>query len=510
MWDDIQIQYSEAGEIAEALIKDEVKLSQLRSIPAFANKADLVEDEVWEHCKSQSSIQRYLVIYPNGKHVADVEDILWETVLETKKYEDYLKSFPNGKHKTEVEELQAARRIEDEAWHTAEQIDTVESYRTYLEKYPKGMYSKEAEDLISAKMVHQKANIIRNLSQDRNAYPLNYIKNVLRITKEDLFNNIRDSHGVVRNEIFSSWDKQPQNLSLGKTPDRIPEGCTEVYFWGVPGSGKTCAMAAILSRARQMGCFSPRMGEGLRYMNELSTIFIGERERPAVCLPPPSDVDTTQYLPLTLNEKIEGKNGKSEIKPHNLSVIEISGEIFECFSCEVEGIPFKSAEHKETYEHLKNYLKSDANPKYHFFVIDSKPLKDSDQMRYLQNAALYFSSEGVFNSTTQGISLIVTKSDVLSSNRNQWAMCAENAAMTYFSSLVTQLKLIVGDPKLGGLGLSDGTIQVIPLSIGEVFFQSLCLFDPEPASVLVNLLMEYSKVAETNDWKKKTRRFLRK
>jgi hypothetical protein len=68
----------------------------------------------------------------------------------------------------------------------------------------------------------------------------------------------------------------------------------------------------------------------------------------------------------------------------------------------------------------------------------------------------------------------------------------------------------MGDPKNGGLGLSDGTLEVIPLSIGEVFFQSLCIFDPAPAEVLVKLLIEYSKVAENDDWKTKIRRTLKK
>ena len=542
MWNDVQVQYSEAFEIAEALISNEVSINQLKAIAAFAPKANATEDAVWETCKRDKRYRCYVDIYPCGKYTSEVEEYIWQDAIKhndmngymayLKSYPEgkhadevddkvwdvatanlsiraYLDSFPSGKHADEARKAQAEQQKEEEDWQEAQRFDTPEAYRRYTETHPRGIHTGEANRRIAELMAGQKERIIRKLSEDRNAYPLNFIKNVLRITEDDLKGRIKDSRGNIQDDVFKSWDLIPRNLSMGKTPTFIPKGSTEVYFWGVPGSGKTCAMAAILSRARQMGVFAPRRGEGLAYMNELSTMFMSNPDKPAVCLPPASDVDTTQYLPLTLNEKVYGRNGKYEIKQHNLSVIEISGEIFECFSCELEGRPYRSREHQETYEQLKEYLRSTDNPKYHFFILDSKPLRDADQMRYLQNATEYFRDEGIFNSTTQGISLIVTKSDSFSADRSEWVFRAEEAAQRNFDSLVTQLKLIIGDPRAGGLGLSDGTLKVIPLSIGEVFFQSLCLFDPEPATVLVNLLIEYSKVAETNDWRRRTRRFFR-
>ena len=542
MWDDIQIGCSTAYEIADALIKNEVSLSQLNSVTSFAAKAAVTEDAVWSICKRDSCLGRYLELYPNGRHAAEVEELLWQQAVVGKDlnlvvvylnkypggvhvceaddlvwelvringaYADYLRHFPQGKHVLEARDQQAISQKEEDDWRVAKGFDTPESYQIYLSSYPDGIHKEEASRRIIELMSGRKQSIINALSSDRNAFKLSFIK-TMGITADDLKGKIKDSCGRVRDDVLLSWDKKPKDLDMGKTPTNIPVGSTEVYFWGVPGSGKTCAMAAILSQAIRMGCFAPRRGAGLGYMNGLSSVFVAEPDKPAVCLPPASDVDTTQYLPLTLNEVIPGKKGRDIIKQHNLSVIEISGEIFECFSDEVEGKPFKSDQHKVTYEQLKSYLNGRENPKYHFFILDSKPMKDSEQMRYLQNAALFFKDEGIFNSTTQGISLIVTKSDVLSSDRDMWADCAVDAASKYFSSLVNQLKVIVGDPKEGGLGISDGSLNVIPLSIGEVFFQSLCLFDPAPATVLVRLLLEYSKVAESNDWKKKAKTALKR
>lgn len=549
---EMQLEYMEAYEIAEALIKNEVTIQELISMTAFASKASITEDAVWEYCERNRSFQRYKDIYPNGRHRNEIEELIWRCAVETNTIQDfisyreqfpqgvhisevddkvweivkvngtwpaYLNFFHDGKHADEAREKQAKQREEEEAraaaeseeeeaWKVAKNYDTVASYQGYMDAYPNGKYAKEAQSKKYELSVKEKENIIRNLEEDRNAYSLAYIKSY-GISSNDLRGRIRDSKGQVRDEVLRSWEIIPKILNMGETPESIPEGCTEVYFWGVPGSGKTCAMAAILSCARKKKHFAPRPGKGLAYMNDLSSMFTPEPGIPAVYLPAGSDVDTTQYLPLTLNEKIENRKG-SKVISHNLSVIEISGEIFECFSCELENRPYKSIEHRTTYEQLKKYLKSNDNPKYHFFILDSKPTQNADQMRHLQNAALFFQTEGVFNATTQGISLIVTKSDILSPNRNDWVRCAEEAAEEYFGSLVTQLKAIVGNPDDGGLGISDGTLPVIPLSIGEVFFQKLCLFDPEPATVLVDLLIEYSKVAEGTDWKKKLKKTLKK
>lgn len=538
MWDDIQIQCSDAFEIAEALINKEVKLNLLKSIAAFAPKADLTEDAVWNYCRNHSSFQRYLEIYPDGKykteveeyiwraaierndmnsfmaylnsypqgrHAAEVDDNVWEIAKANGSFSAYLHFFSNGKHTDEARGLLVARQIEEDAWTEAEGIDTPESYRGYIELYPQGLHTNEAKKRIAELMQGQKEIIIRALAEDRNAYNLNYIK-ACGITAEDLRGRITDSNGNVRDEVLKSWNKSAKNLQMGTMPSGIPSGSTEVYFWGVPGSGKTCAMAAILSMANQMGFFEPREGEGLGYMTELSTAFISEPHAPAVYLPTSSAIETTQYLPLTLNEPVE----KNRIKEHQLSIVEISGEIFECFALELQHRPFKTDNHKNTYNQLKSYLQSTENPKYHFFILDSQPTLNSNQMAYLQQAALYFRNNKIFNDTTQGISLIVTKTDTLSPNRDEWVNCATKAAGQYFGALVTSLKKIVGPTEYGGLGLSNGDLDVIPLSIGEVFFKSLCLFDPQPASVLVNLLMKYAKADESNSRWNRARGIFRK
>ena len=68
---EMEIKFSSAVEIAQMLINNEVKLSELMSIVAFAEKADITQDAVWELCKKDKMFSRYLEIYPNGKHKSE-------------------------------------------------------------------------------------------------------------------------------------------------------------------------------------------------------------------------------------------------------------------------------------------------------------------------------------------------------------------------------------------------------------------------------------------------------
>lgn len=380
-------------------------------------------------------------------------------------------------------EINKAKQAEEEAWQMARRIDTLESYRDYMDAYPQGMYLEEARQRIHDIYHPVISPIVRELMLNRNAYSLAYLKAV-GITPNDLIEKIRDSKGYYREEVLKSWNDIPEVLLEDALPTHLPKGVPEIYVWGLPRSGKTCVLAAILSTANMMGYLGPGNG----YVKQLSTLFIPERNKFAVCLPAVSTCDPNRYIPITLNEKVTDRIGRNILKPHNLSVIEISGDIFECFSREIQGEPIMSNHFEEIYRQLKTFLNSKDNPKYHFFILDGNQMQNPVQLDYWHRAACYFQKEGVFNKATLGMSLIVTKSDLLSPNRSEWVGYAKNYIMRYYASFVNILKSIVG-PR--GLGLTDGKFSVIPFSIGEVFFQDLCLFDPESVKVLLDFLMNY-------------------
>jgi hypothetical protein len=276
------------------------------------------------------------------------------------------------------------------------------------------------------------------------------------------------------------WNDDCIDLQIGETPESIPSGRTEIYFWGAPGSGKTCTLAAILSTAKRRGYFNPREGTGLMYMTQLSSLFNDD----AATLPNPSPIEVTQGLSFNLRDE--------QSTEHPVTLIEISGEIFECFSKVIMGQPLPEGGHQLAYDSLLRFLSSKENPKYHFFVIDvNNRRRDAygfTQMDYLTNAALFFDSRKIFNESTAGINILVTKSDLLADTLEQRKSAATQILKDRYINFVNSLKTIAYEHNQ--IRSINDTIPVIPFTLGEVYVQTKCLFDPTMSDEVIKLLQQ--------------------
>lgn len=374
---------------------------------------------------------------------------------------------------------------EDELWNGAITQNTIPAFQNYLSQYPTGKYVIQANTMISgirvAQQASQKYQYIKELESNINAYNTT-ILNSLGITFDDIRNAQIDMPDCIR-EI---WNNKGLNLQLGETPNSIPKGRTEIYFWGAPGSGKTCTLAAILSTAKKCGFFQPQQGNGLMYMTQLSSLFVSG----VATLPPPSPVEVTQGLSFDLRDE--------ESTNHPVTLIEISGEIFECFSHAITGQSIPDDGHLSSYNSLLNFLKSTDNPKFHFFVIDVDNNKQDQfgltQMDYLQNAALFFKSNNIFNEKTAGIYILVTKSDLLSKNKTERANAATEKLRSNYLNFVNSLKEIAETYRLINNRKKD-MLPVIPFTLGEVYLQDKCVFDPSMSKEVLRILQQ--NVAKT-------------
>lgn len=379
---------------------------------------------------------------------------------------------------TEVSQLKLLH-AEDNLWHVAIAQNTISAFQDYLAQYPTGKYVTQANTMImglrAEQQASQKYQYIEELKVNINAYNTT-ILNSLGITFSDLYNA-----GIsIPESVKEIWDNKGINLQLGQTPESIPSGRTEIYFWGAPGSGKTCTLAAVLSTAKKCGFFDPQQGSGLMYMTQLSSLFIND----VATLPPPSPVEVTQGLSFDLRDE--------NLVNHPVTLIEISGEIFECFSHAITGQSIPDDGHLSSYNSLLNFLQSRENPKFHFFVIDVANNKQDQfgltQMDYLQNAALFFQSNNIFNEKTAGIYILVTKSDLLSKNKAERTGAAIAKLKDKYINLVNSLKAIAFQHNL--INKPTDMLQVVPFTLGEVYLQDKCVFDPAMSNEVIKILQE--------------------
>jgi len=384
--------------------------------------------------------------------------------------------------RTKIVDLQSKlEKEDDDAWERARYGNEME-LSDYITNNKNGKYIQEAKDKInyleSARRQEQskKHEILDNLAQNPNFYApeevIRYLQNGI-ISKQELANL-----GIPLNIIEAIYNINTPQLQLGETPNGIPDGYTEVYFWGIPGSGKTCALAAVLSAAHRSGFLNLAVGPGYDYMTRLKNIFVGDH----AILPPPSPLETTQYLPFTLKKADENHT-------RSISLIELSGEIFQCFYYKNAGLKLPSQSHQDTFDSLNRFLKG-GNRKIHFFFIDYDKGNRTDsagytQGDYLEAASTFFKNNEVFGKSTDAIYVVLTKCDLMPGpSEERLTKAREHLSNENFSSFMNTLK-----DNCKKHSINAGRLTIEPFSLGKVYFQQICDFNNASAMKIIEILL---------------------
>ena len=398
----------------------------------------------------------------------------------------------NTKRKAIVALLTQKEKENDDAWERLK-YGNENSLRDYITNFPTGKYVREAKnriDDLESQRRNQRAerqNILDKIKQNPNSYPSDEILEFLGqgiLSKDDLI-----SYCGIPQSAVNNLDKiKTPELHLGDTPTSIPDGYKEVYFWGGTGSGKTCALGAVLQMAEKKGYMNIATGSGYNYAIQLKNIFSHNGEADDF-LPAPTHVETTQYLPFSL-KKI------NENVTRSVSLIELSGEIFKCFYYKNGDLQLPTQSHEDTFNSLNSFIKSN-NRKIHFFFIDYEKENKRDgngimQGDYLSAAATYFENNAVFNRTTDAIYIVVTKSDLMLdqngnsiSDYNQRVNFAKDYLNSNYLAFINSIKNSCKKYSING-----GKLEVEPFSLGKVYFKHICDFEGTAAEKLVDILLE--------------------
>jgi hypothetical protein len=389
--------------------------------------------------------------------------------------------------KTKIVQLDSK---DDEAWQKI--LDkaasgaklTISDYTEYIAAFNDGKHRAEADSAIAEIVTKEHAakrdrqQKLDNIKKDRNCCRP---ETVLQDIRSDIYSIDDLIHHCNFPEKIANKITQfrPLQIELGETPDSIPEGFTEVYFWGVINSGKTCALSAILKTAEIEGYLQTGFGSGLSYLNDLKNLF---KDDNIGFLPEGTRAENTQYLPFTL-QKISEKGTRS------ISLIELSGEVFQCFVNvnERKEIPENL---KETFNTLTSYLKGN-NRKIHFFFIDYNPEAISAHSRtqsdYMSEATKWIEQNRIFKNKTDAIYVVVTKSDMIDGyfdpDKTELERNIDDFLERKFKAFRQNLKQICINE-----AINNRDFEIIPFSIGDVYLTRICDIDTEPSKRIINRL----------------------
>lgn len=482
------------------------------------------------------------------KLLAGSEDEDFKKVMESASIadlQDFLNKYPMGtvahldavrERKHVLEKIPASEPIveesngEEEEWFSIKNAGDIKLLEAFKEKYPNTSHLFELNKLITAeknKEHSRKKSPIILKSMINKANSAEDVSKIIQVLLENktitigmLLELIRQDHNLLSsaacNDIISRGilnrndlskcgidngfinkmltNARSQNFEPARPLQTIAEPCTEVYFWGIPFSGKTCALGAILSAAKNglaaRSMIPDNSCKGFGYMNRLSTIFSPGR----ICrLPGGTPVTSTYEMRFDLEDQ--------EHKIHHVACIDLAGELFTCMFMKDAGEQMRE-DQKQALETLHNILLENRsnNRKIHFFVIEygaeKRIYNGLPQAEYLNSAAAHLNSIGLFDSNTDAIYVLISKVDNASYEGSLEEHLLKYMTKNYLG-FYNNLLLICKEH-----GINKGRVKIVPFSIGNVCFKDYCQFDATSATKMVDLLVRYSCFEKQGFWQK--------
>ena len=275
-------------------------------------------------------------------------------------------------------------------------------------------------------------------------------------------------------------------ITMFRNINQLPpmeEGRTDVYFVGVPGSGKSTMLSGLLNIANRNGILMPDIynNDGSIYQTQL----ISDLNRGV--LPNATASGSYNYVALSLKDEDGAK--------HPFNIVEVPGENY-----------VNMFNNGDVGEFL-NYI-SNSNKKILIFVVDSLAhdtgYNDSnsqlDQNLVYVNILNMFKSNGILDQT-DAVYLVANKFDAIKKTRYATNNSSDDSlALDFlqdeFRNLIENCKDAREESK------NKFKIKVLPFSIGNVSYTSIIdNFNREYSEVVIDNLIEDSFVVKGSRFK---------
>ena len=273
-----------------------------------------------------------------------------------------------------------------------------------------------------------------------------------------------------------------QSFSTPEKLDKIHKQSTEIYFWGIPSSGKSCALGAILSVAAS-GKVAHSMdadteSQGYGYMTKLINLF---QNGEIGTLMEGTSVDSFYEMGFDLVDK--------EGKIHPSTCIDMAGELMRCMYKANAGDSMSETDEVMLDTLTKVLIDNrSTSRKMHIFVIEygaeDRLYEGLPQRVYLEGAVSYIKNTGIFKKDTDAIYIMISKADkVKNATKDTFTNYINDKYLGFYNGL----EQICKDNEI-----NKGKVEKIAFSLGEVCFQNYCRFNSRPAENVVSLLLQRS------------------
>ncbi len=498
----------------------------------------LMDDDAWEKVDKTDipALETFVKGNAGNSHIGEaqtkIEELQWNKMDKTD-ISALVTFITNNAGNSHIGEAQT--KIEELQWNAVDKKNST-ALSDFINKYPSSTHKQEAETLLHDAMRYQSFGGVRNAlineivlaqTDPTIADPMNFVVDTVKryingkiITTKDFVEMLSEDNNLVNTSVLNTLkdDKilQPQdflssgfdqdfvNMLMKNPPDpkfTTPQPLTaissqlsdEVYFWGLPSSGKSAALGAILSVANsgdeKIASFMEKNtnSQGYDYMNKLSNLFHSKTDHDVCVLP----LGTDTRIIYEMNFKLYTE----ENVYHDITFVDLAGELFRCMYNKIANLPL-NVDQSEALTSLDNILVSNvtSNQKIHVFVIEygaeNREYEGLPQKDYLDGVVHYIADTGILKKNTDQIYVLVTKADkVEATDEND-----RNEKITKYlydegyASFLRQLQAICEKYEING-----GHLTIMPFSLGKVCFQDYLKFAPHYATVFLKKLLKDTK-----------------
>ena len=466
------------------------------------------EEEEWNEAlmrNEEAGYQRFISTHPESVHCEEARRRImalqvqvppapqpgfgWGTLDKTSKQAliDFIENNPSDSHIFEARAI-LNKMILDE-----------------IDVYDPSMLVKEIHQIETDRLITEKSEPIVSLIKQR--------VQENKVSREEVLDLIREDHNILSSSVvyklitdgFLGYDEllrigirvefikklidqqKSETLPFSREIARINKVSTEIYFWGIPSSGKTCALGGILNVAGNgriaLSMIKDPDCQGYGYMTRLPQLF---NTAGVSVLPEGTPVYATYEMGFDLEDQ------KNNIHP--ITCIDLAGELVRCMYKSSAG-DMLSDEEELALDTLTRILidNRSVNRKVHFFVVEyggEKRLYDGlEQSVYLDSALRYIERTRIFENDTDAVYLLITKVDMIGKQGAELQNALKEYILnTHYRGFYQGLEQICRKNQING-----GEVEILPFSLGDVCFQNYCLFNEHPSENVVQKILDRSK-----------------
>jgi hypothetical protein len=428
-----------------------------------------------------------------------------------------------GLNHRKQEELRAEIQSDNEDWNAALILGTIEGFKFYLKKHPTGIHAYEARvkiDELEELLNKLKEELVADMKSNPKQYPYSVMRSLLQVGHVDTSNlNASDDvpsrflrqGGKIDMDFLINNDVIPDNRDIQQAitqPDhsviqrgidelgKYPLNRTDIYFLGIPTSGKSCVLAALFYHLHYAtgATYVPQLNEeGIDYCAQYY-----EQLKKAISIhkvPESTQKNTISFIQMDM---------EVSKKVNKITFMEISGESF-------INIADTTATGADVWNELGagQCLKNN-NGKSLFFVIDYSYADDRsatfDQSNILSRSLTLFCTDGTGKDHRTGctmskvdtVSIIVTKSDLMKDAKNfdDRLRIAHHYLKDEYPNFMDNLEKACRE-----FGINkpiNGKVYVIPFSIGRLYVGNTVIYEDEYAKRLKEHIIKTTPFEKTH------------